>query len=277
MGRIVLKNIAGSMIGALAVVLTACATAHTPQPAVEAVADVAATEAAFRAHVGAEGVVPAFRRYVGDEAIMFLPEPVVINPRLADAAWPGDIDWWPRHAFASRAGDVVVTTGPSLWTVGSSADAGYYFTVWVRDGQGYRFKLDGNAPQSADLTGGPRDLSAAYADPSTLNGRDPEADFLAASTANYPAALTRALSASSVRLRPGQSPIVGQGATSEPTTIRHAPGGGGASAEGDLRWSYGVAEWSDASGPRRGAYVRAWMWTASGWALVLDHRSIIDP
>lgn len=258
---------------AAAVALASCATA----PGDRAISEVIARESQFSDEAKAIGIVPAFRQFVGPEAIMFLPEPVVINPHLATADWPGELDWRPQHAFASKDGDVVITAGPSMWRTSAGADAGYYFTVWLRQDDGsFRFALDGSAAMTTDLYSLPATgLKTMIADTSSGSEPEPESAFkTVAETAVGPAYLA-ALADFSLVLRPGQAPHVGRtdvGALPEqPARLIYHQSGRGQSASGDLQWAYGMAEWTDNGDPKRAAYVRAWLLTPRGWRIALDH------
>lgn len=56
-----------------------------------------------------------------------------------------------------------------------------------------------------------------------------------------------------------------------PATFRFGPAeGGGASAYGDLVWTYGPAAWTTSEGhDRAGHYVRVWQRQEAGWKIVL--------
>lgn len=124
-------------------------------PAAAAAIDaVIQTESRFVSEAREMGIVPAFRRHVGPDAVMFLPRPTIINPLLETANWPGSILWRPLFAAPSDDGSAVVTAGPSAWTVGQQTDHGTYFTVWRLQADGtWRFVVDGNVPMDRDLYG----------------------------------------------------------------------------------------------------------------------------
>ena len=59
----------------------------------------------------------------------------------------------------------------------------------------------------------------------------------------------------------------------EPAHIAAAQLGGAVSKAGDLAYTYGTAAWTDATGERRGYYVRIWQRRARGWTLVVDETN----
>ena len=59
--------------------------------------------------------------------------------------------------------------------------------------------------------------------------------------------------------------------------VTFAPVGGGASAGGDLAWTYGEADWSIAGVASHGHYVRVWQYRGDTWKLVFDQIVTVPP
>lgn len=265
-----------AMLGSVSTLVGGCAIA-APAPGTEAeqaLERVFATEAQFAIDAEAMGIVPAFRRYVGPNAIMFLPEPVIINPRLETANWPGTIQWRPAFAIVSSVGDVVVTTGPSVWRVGESADYGYFFTVWLRQDDGaYRFVVDGSATMRENLLTSLEDTpERLFANSGALAVIDTaEADFHAHASQDDSEAIASRFEPRGRLLRPARPPGVGPSAARAALSARSARyqrQGGGAATSNDLAWSYGLVEWADGA---RGVYTRVWRYDGRSWRIALDN------
>lgn len=265
-----------ALLGSICSLVGGCATAAMAPSgeAVQALERVFAIEAQFAADAEAVGIVPAFRRYVGPNAIMFLPEPVIINPRLETANWPGTIQWRPAFAIASSAGDVVVTTGPSVWRVGESADYGYFFTVWLRQTDGaYRFVVDGSATMREDLLTPLNDQPVrVFAYPGASTSIDTaETDFHANAAQDEREAIATRFEPAGRLLRPARPPGVGPTAVRDSLIARSARynrQGGGKAVSNDVAWSYGFVEWSDGA---RGVYTRVWRCDGRTWRIALDN------
>jgi hypothetical protein len=281
------RNIASArLVSAMALVLTlnACAHASEEHPQAQAAIEaVAQAEADFAVQADEIGIVPAFRRYVGPDAIMFLPYPMIINPRLETANWPGNVDWRPSLAVASSAGDVVLTTGPSVWVTDESADPGYYFTIWQRQADGaHRFTLDGSAVMASDLYNQPPqarvDVIAAPAP--QAGAQDVETMFVSRATHNVRDAYVEHLDEHSHFLRSGRVPAVGETQAtallaSGPTEITYLQEGGGSAQSNDVVWSYGRAQWREGETNRSGVYVRVWRSDGTTWRIALDHLAAV--
>lgn len=271
-----LLNRRTALLGPVSVLFGGCASAGSSRSseAAQAMDRVFATEAQFAADAEATGIVPAFRRYVGPNAIMFLPEPIIINPRLETANWPGTIQWRPAFAVASSAGDVVVTTGPSVWRVGEAADYGYFFTVWLRQADGaYRFVVDGSATMSENLLtsldGAPERLFARSGASVAIDAA--EGDFHTDAAHDELEATASRFEARGRLLRPGRAPGLGPAAAREVLSARGARyerQGGGVAMSNDVAWSYGLVAWSDGA---RGVYTRIWRCNGRVWRIALDN------
>lgn len=266
------------MIGAFG--LSSIAAADPGKQAL-AVDQVLAAERSFAEEADRIGIVPAFRQYVGADAVMFLPRPIIINPRLSTAHWPGDLDWRPEYIAVSSDGGTAVTFGPSAWRVGAEVEHGVYLTIWTRGADGWRFILDRNAPMSQDLYGRPEAplvRSFSVAAPDGVDGlHEAMAEFDRLAAQDYAAALRQWLAPDGFVLRRDTPPQPGRPAPSGitlPTTFE--PEQSGQSQDGDLTWSYGLARWGGAA-PGEGYYVRVWQRRADGWRLSIDHLVPLDP
>lgn len=249
-----------------------------------AIAAVVAAEAQFAAEADAIGIVPAFRKFVGPEAIMFLPRATVINSRLADANWPGALDWRPSFAVASAGGDMVLTTGPSNWVTDGKPDYGYYFTIWTKqlDG-GWKFALDGSTPMGADLGSANGEAPEAIVNPGVVARPDAylawEADYARRSLRDAGGSLRASLDARGRVLRKQVEPMIGPGALGAVAVpadaISYKVLGGRASAMGDLAYVYGEAQWTAGTGSQQASFVRVWRNTGSGPRILLDQLGLL--
>lgn len=264
---------------ALAATLGGCAT--TSRPSANAAQELIEIEAEFARQADEIGIVPAFRQFVGPDAILFLPDPTVINPLLETASWPGDLDWRPELVVVSTAGDLALTSGPSVWRVGANADLGVYFSIWKRQPDAsWKFAIDGNTPMAQNLFALPPSL------PETLLGvasdTDPSATIqelegaLAADAArDAPRAIASRLSPRGRVMRANLAPGIGpeaaipllalQGST---MSLRFIDGGMAASS--DLAYGYGESNWTEGGSPRRGYWVRVWRRESGAWRIIFD-------
>ncbi|MEA3066015.1 MAG: hypothetical protein QOJ27_2472, partial [Sphingomonadales bacterium] len=95
-------------------------------------------------------------------------------------------------------------------------------------------------------------------------------------------ALPRFLAADGRLMRVGPQPAIGAAAWAPlladgPERIETSPLGGGASAAGDLAFTYGQARWRTAEGERTGHYVRIWQRRRGGWKLIVDNLIASPP
>jgi hypothetical protein len=280
-------RLARTMLAAVALIsMSACAHVSGERSAAAraAIDEVLRNEAEFAVAADATGVVPAFRQYVGPDAIMFLPYPMIINPRLATANWPGNVDWRPSLAVASSAGDIVVTSGPSMWTTDESADPGFYFTIWRRQGDGaYRFVLDGSAVMASDLynqAGYPLIEVISAPAPNGPAAAEIEAAFAAHAASSAREAYANHLDARSHVLRSGRIPAIGEADAAMllaqgPGAVTYLAEGGGGAESHDVAWSYGRAQWRVGERARAGVYVRVWRFDGSRWRIALDYLAAV--
>ena len=168
-----------------------------------------AAEIAFARAAHEKGQWTAFRDFADQEAVMFVPQPIMAKAWLKERKDPpSSIQWQPYQVWISCDGTLGVTKG--AWQRPDGA-VGYFTTIWrqQKDG-GYRWVLDqGNA------------LTSPLKEP----------DMLSASVADCPARREGALRAGSGRQKqPAREKLRVAGAD-----------GGGRSDDGTLTWTYHVA------------------------------------
>jgi ketosteroid isomerase-like protein len=247
-------------------------------------AAVVAAERAFAADGLARGVKASFLAHSAGDAILIQPDPVNAHEALSKQPDPPPgrpaLEWWPVWAGISRSNDLGFTTGP--FAIGGKR-RGHYFTVWKKqpDG-GWKWVFDGGVdsdPAAEGAAGSP----VGYLAPSTAASSSPEAaiaevraleEAMARRAATDLAAAYVEVLADDGRVHtPGQPPARDRAAFAAAIAARApamtlAPLGGGASAAGDLVWTYGDARWDGAA--RSGHVVRVWQNRAGGWRLVFD-------
>jgi ketosteroid isomerase-like protein len=250
--------------------------------------DVVAAERAFAADEAPLGFKQSFLKHSADDAIVLAPDPV--NAHQSLRAQPDDdlaeprphLVWWPLYAGVASSGDLGFTTGPYAF---DGARRGHYFTVWKRqpDG-GWKWVFDGGV--GADASGeAAQGSDVDYLPPSREKSASPEAamaavaaleDALAADISKglqsaYGAYLDPDSRLHSAGPPPSKSEIDREKAfAARPETASLSRLGGGASAAGDLVWTYGSAEWSEGAHARMGHYVRIWQKRKAGWRIVFD-------
>lgn len=100
-----------------------------------------AAEIAFARTAREKGQWTAFAKFAGDEAVMFVPQPVMAKDWLArqkDPAQP--VQWEPYEVWMSCDGTLGVTKGEWHRPDGS---VGYFTTIWKQQKKGdYRWVLD---------------------------------------------------------------------------------------------------------------------------------------
>ena len=264
-----------------AVLLSACASVPTPEPIV-------ATERAFAADGYETGIKASFVKYAAPDAIMFSPGPVNVHDYFAgrpDAAPDPDrphLVWWPLSAGIAKSGDLGFTTGPYGL---DDTRYGWYFTIWQRQGDGsWKWVLDaGVDADPADAAA--QDAPVAYL-PVSGQGSNGQADAmsevgaieaamaeLAASdlAAAYAGHLAPDARLHTESIPPGTDPAGRDAAIAgRPAQMFLTAKGGGASAAGDLVWTWSEAHWTADAPPTHGFVVRVWQKRAAGWQIVFD-------
>lgn len=263
--------------------IAACATARPPTP--EAVV---AAERAFAADEALLGFKGSFLKHSAADAIVLSPGPQNAHESLKaqpdeDLTEPRPhLVWWPLYAGIARSGDLGFTTGPYAI---DEARRGHYFTVWKKqpDG-GWKWIFDGGVGADASLEAA-KDSDVAYMPTSTEGSPSPnaalqaivalEAELAAAAASDLRSAYGTFLEADS-RLHGAGPPPSKSDDDREPVFSARPKAasmtrlGGGASAAGDLVWTYGSATWTEDNAQKSGHYVRVWHKRESGWRIVFD-------
>lgn len=277
-----------------------------------AFASLVAAERAFARLSVDSGAQAAFLANLGDDAVLFRPDPV--PGRAWQAAHPippgGTLAWTPRWAVAARSGDLGVTSGPYVIRRDGRAVAhGTFNSVWRRDASGqWRVLFDVGAPDSTRGALAADDAAVAACGPVVTRAPDgyvaPRGRAAASATrAVAPRAVLRtdsllggdaadaasglaAVAAPDARLlRPHRAAVTGAAAiraeaARDGARLVGTPIDAGASAAGDLAYSYG--RWARvAAGDTvaHGHYLRVWRaargaGAATRWTLLLE---VLDP
>lgn len=99
-------------------------------------------ERAFAADAQRIGQWTAFRKYADETAVMFAPQAVWAHEFLAPLKDPPKaISWGPADSWLSCDGRTAINRGP--WTSASGKSTGYFTTVWMRQGKGWKWSYDG--------------------------------------------------------------------------------------------------------------------------------------
>lgn len=107
----------------------------------DAAAQIARTELAFAKMATDSAMVPAFLRYLHDDAAVFRPKP------LNGKRWygsrpnsPASLKWWPTHVEAASSGDLGVSTGPYEFRSDHSDTVptyyGHFVSIWKKQPNG---------------------------------------------------------------------------------------------------------------------------------------------
>jgi hypothetical protein len=272
--------------------LSLLATAAAAAPPSAGLAPVIAAERAFAARAAVVGVAPSFLEYMGDEAIVFSPDPLLA--RAVYGAQPAPklpkdggtlLNWWPSFAGVARSGDLGFTTGPA--TINGKPPGIFYFTVWARQPNGgWKWIFDGGIDADGKTAPGPDAAPMALplgdatplAPGAAMNQVRAAEIALAAraktdTTSAYKAVLVRDARVQGSTTAPATTPAaVDKELATRARTIAFGPIGGGASHAGDLAWTYGDARWEGG----RGHYVRVWQRRAGKWALVFDQIIAVE-
>jgi len=268
---------------ALAAIHLAAACSQSSQPTA---AEIVAAERAFAADGFERGVKASFLAFSAADAIVFAPAPE--NAQAAFGAAPDPdpenprppLVWWPLYAGISKSGDLGFTTGP--YAVGDER-RGHYFTIWKKQIDGsWKWVLDAGvgADASAEAAQG---SPVAFLETSRSGSASPEAAMgevaaierliAVAAASDVSSAYEPYLDADSRLHSDGPPPAKEKSAhaaalAARPGRLDMAPLGGGASAAGDLVWTYGKARAPDAAGT--GYYVRLWQRRENGWRIAFD-------
>jgi ketosteroid isomerase-like protein len=255
------------------------------------------TEQAFSRTAAEKNVRDAFMEFIADDGLLFRPGPVNGKKWMNEHPVPPSdkhplLAWQPAFARMSAAGDLGFTTGPWEFKedVKDEKPSGYghFVTLWKKQPDGtWKFVLDLGI--SHPMSGGPQRLwqppeprppakiqrvDVAIARRNLL---DWDRDYLQRSTKHGLARTFMSYSSLDVRLyRAGSLPFIGRAVSAN--ALESAKGqvswttvGGDVSRSGDLGYTYGTYEISDAAKvTERGSYVRIWENQGGVWRIVLD-------
>ncbi len=267
--------------------LAAC---QQPAPTPE---EVVAAERAFAADEGPLGFKGSFLKHSAEDAIILGPDPQNAHESLG--AQPDDdlteprphLNWWPLYAGIAGSGDLGFTTGPYAI---DDARRGHYFTIWKKQADGnWKWVFDGGVGADA-YSEAPRNSEVAFLSTSREKSASPEdamsavvaleADLAERAAIDLVSAYGSFLDEDSRLHSAGPPPAKtpeGRDAVFRARPVKAAFNhiGGGASARGDLVWTYGGARSTDDGATGMGYYVRVWQKRKAGWRLVFDQ--IIPP
>jgi hypothetical protein len=99
-------------------------------------------ERAFAADAQRIGQWTAFRKYADTSAVMFTPQAVWAREFLKGHKDPlAALKWSPAESYVSCDGRTAINKGP--WTGAAGKAHGYFTTVWMRKGAGWKWVYDG--------------------------------------------------------------------------------------------------------------------------------------
>ena len=279
------------------VILCTAAIAQAQTPLEEMVK----TEQAFSKMAADKNTREAFMTFIADDGLLFRPG--AVNGKkwmLEHPVPPSDkkplLAWQPNFAGMSASGDMGFTTGP--WEAKPDVNDpkpsayGHFVTVWKKQPDGtWKFVVDLGIshPQS----GGPQTLwhPTEKVEPSTTTVESAKAvkalvdrdRILSLAALEYGLAKAFESHASpDVRVyRTGNIPFIGRSASEEALKkisgkLKSQPIGGDVSHAGDLGYTHGTYEISDAADKvvERGSYVRIWRNQGGAWRVVLDVTNV---
>jgi len=259
------------------------------------------TEQAFSKMAADKNTREAFMTFIADDGLLFRPG--AVNGKkwmLEHPVPPSDkkplLAWQPNFAGMSASGDMGFTTGP--WEAKPDVNDpkpsayGHFVTVWKKQPDGtWKFVVDLGIshPQS----GGPQTLwhPTEKVEPSTTTVESAKAvkalvdrdRILSLAALEYGLAKAFESHASpDVRVyRTGNIPFIGRSASEEALKkisgkLKSQPIGGDVSRAGDLGYTHGTYEISDAADKvvERGSYVRIWRNQGGAWRVVLDVTNV---
>ena len=162
MNRIGAFLLAGAAVAMLAAPAGAEKRRRPAGPGTANPSELIATEIAFARAAREDGQWTAFRKFADDEAVMFVPQPVMAKDWLKGQQDPAQpVQWEPYQVWMSCDGTLGVTKGAWHRPDGS---VGYFTTIWKQQKKGeYRWVLDQGDALSEPLVK-PDWLSASVAD-----------------------------------------------------------------------------------------------------------------
>jgi ketosteroid isomerase-like protein len=277
------------------VILCTAAIAQAQTPLEEMVK----TEQAFSKMAEEKTTREAFLAFIADDGLLFRPGAVNGKKWLLDHPGPPPSDkkpllaWQPDFAGMSASGDMGFTTGPweSKADIKDAKPSGYghFVTVWKKQPDGtWKFVVDIGISHPSQ-SGGPQTLwhPTEKIEPATITVETAKAvkalvdrDRIL-SLATFENGLAKAFESHAspeVRVyRAGHLPFIGRAAAAEALNIvsgkfKSEPIGGDVSRAGDLGYTHGTYQISDATDKviERGSYVRIWRNQRGAWRVVLD-------
>ncbi|MDX1390247.1 MAG: hypothetical protein R3344_13735 [Acidobacteriota bacterium] len=233
----------------------------------------------------------AFMKYLADDSILFLPNPVPGRQSMEAREMNGQLSWDPAFADMALSGDLGYTTGPWILSplepaMGAGELHGDYITVWKRQpDDSWKVLLDigidySRPPTTATANvASPRLESARAHDGDPVEERDAlmELDRAMATYDNFAAAID-ANAATDIRFyRVGFPPFIGLAETLDALSESDVqfvwnPIDSGVASSLDLGYTYGTGRLVGSTDPaERVSYLRIWRRGETGnWEVVLD-------
>jgi ketosteroid isomerase-like protein len=254
------------------------------------------TEQAFSRMAAEQNTRAAFLAFIADDGLLFRPTAVNGKQWLRDhPAPPSDkhplLAWQPAFAGMAAAGDLGFTTGPWEFKQDVKAEKaaayGHFVTLWKKQPDGtWKFVVDLGI--SHPMSGGPQTLwqPPEWKPPARIQSVDVagarqklldfDRSYSQDSTKDLVKAFTSHASADVRLYRDGSLPFIGRTAAanalgSAKGQVTWTTAGGDVSRSGDLGYTYGTYELTDATKvTERGSYVRIWQNERGQWRIVLD-------
>ena len=259
------------------------------------------TEQAFSKMAEEKNTRDAFMAFIADDGLLFRPGAVYGKKWMLEHPVPPSnkkplLAWQPNFAGMSASGDMGFTTGP--WEAKPDikdpkpSGYGHFVTVWKKQPDGtWKFVVDLGIshPQS----GGPQTLWHPTEKVESTNTTVESAPAIKAlverdrmlSLATWEHSLGQAFqsyASPEIRVyRAGNLPYVGLTVATPALAkitgkFKSQPIGGDVSRAGDLGYTHGTYEISDATEKviERGSYVRIWRKQGGAWRVVLDVTNV---
>ncbi|MGB5107863.1 MAG: nuclear transport factor 2 family protein [Candidatus Zixiibacteriota bacterium] len=272
-------------------------TAHAAVPQ-EAGLQIAKTEQAFAKMAQDSGMVPAFLKFLHDDAVVFRPEPLNGKRWYAErTASTAQLNWWPTYVEAASSGDLGFSTGPYEFRTENSDSVpvyhGHFISIWKRQANG-EFKVMADLGNSYD---NPDSMKASL----TIGNQDPaensqgnknissspemslneaEAAFSTVTSSEGPTAGYRKYFHDDVRVyRDGSFPFVGKKSAaqlySDSTVVMSSVTAfSDVSQANDFGYSYGISrQWlkgNTIDSAMKSSFLRVWRRVDGEWKVILD-------
>jgi ketosteroid isomerase-like protein len=275
------------------------------RPAPLASAPVVENERQFAAYSFDHGIREGFRAYSSLHSINLRPNGVVVTGQALMTSLfaprpgppPHSAQWWPIHAGISESRDLGFTTGPVGGPPGDEAPkntegavvSAYYFTIWHKEANG-RWTIIIDRPSyslggpvytpDSPVTELPQAAPAPRPGPEIAVARvaELEAQLAADAGIDARAALPSRLADDAWITGSGLPPAHGRSEfakelSNRPAKLASTPLGAGASAAGDLVYTYGKVSWAGSGAEQQGYYVRIWQQRGATWKIVVDQTT----